>query len=143
MVSKISFISDTPIPAYIRLSAALVGFETVTLFASNFNTTQSFWYDVFIRGGRPSPGKLCDPHDFNIGDSFTTNYTLFAWDLMAVTRLNDSAHNLVYRGSTLDSCDVKAMYLNGDRRARISDIAIIITCGKMLMDSTFWRGHPF
>ena len=70
-------------------TVALTGYETVTTFASDFNVSQSFWYDPFLPGGGAAPGTLCDPHVFNVGDSFVTNYTFYEWELVTVTSNND------------------------------------------------------
>jgi hypothetical protein len=113
------------------VTAALVGYETVTVFKSDFNALPSFWYDHFTPPGlRSTPGSLCDPHGFNVGNSFTTNYSLFQWDLLAVTDLtpSDNTGNLVYRGSTLETCDIAALFVDAGIPGRTADLAAIISC---------------
>jgi hypothetical protein len=104
---------------------ALVGYETVTVFQPDFNATQSFWYHRFGLG-ISAPGTLCDPRDFNSGDTFTTNYSLFEWNLVTVA--NDSSRSLVYRGSTLETCDVIALYMDAHLQPRSADLTAVITC---------------
>jgi len=110
------------------LNVTLTGYETVTSFNPDYNITQSFWYHSFLPGGGDTPGKLCDPRVFNVGDSFTTNYSLFQWNVVAVSGADDRSSSLVYKGSTLESCDVTALYINGDVRTRTTDTVAVITC---------------
>ena len=107
---------------------ALTGYETVTTFESDFNITQSFWYDRFLPGGGSRAGTLCDPHGFNIGDSLTTNYSIFQWDLVSVLKSNYSRGSLIYSGSTLESCDLSALYMNGEFRTQSADVVAIVAC---------------
>jgi hypothetical protein len=109
---------------------ALTGYETVSVFMPDFNVSQSFWYDRFIPGVfQRSKRKLCNPHDFTIGNSFTTNYSLFQWDLVAVTQLTDNTSaSLVYKGSTLETCDALALYMNAHMQERNTDVTGLIAC---------------
>ena len=112
---------------------ALTGYETVSIFKPDFNITQSFWSNrfrpsVFLGSKRGRP-ELCRPHDFSVGDSFTTNYSLFQWSLVAVTQLTDNTStSLVYKGSTLETCDVRALYMDAQLQTRSADLATLITC---------------
>ena len=107
---------------------ALTGYETITTFESDFNITQSFWYDRFLPGGGSRTGTLCDPHGFNIGDSLTTNYSIFQWDLVSVAKSNYSRGSLIYSGSTLESCDLSALYVNGGFQGYGSDFVAVVAC---------------
>ena len=105
---------------------ALTGYETVTTFHPDYNVTQSLWYGLVP--GHAKPGTLCDPHVFNVGDSFTTNNSLFEWKVMVAAKGGETLASLVYTGSTLETCDITALYLNGDFRTRTTEMAIIIAC---------------
>jgi hypothetical protein len=63
-----------------------------------------------------------------MGDSFVTNSSMFLWDLELVAKPNDSASSLVYTGSTLQGCDVSALYLNGHLSPPTLDIVAVIFC---------------
>ena len=109
---------------------ALTGYETVSVFMPDFNVSQSFWFDRFGAGVlHKSKRKLCNPYDFSIGNSFTTNYSLFEWDLVAVTQLTDnSSASLVYKGSTLETCDGVALYMDAHLQERSTDVTGLIAC---------------
>jgi hypothetical protein len=108
---------------------ALTGYETVTTLVDDFNTTQRFWYDPFLPGRGPQPGTLCDPHELNVGDSFITNSSLFEWKLVTIgTNPKNTTRNIVYKGSTLESCDINAIYMTADLRTRTTDTIAVITC---------------
>jgi hypothetical protein len=81
---------------------ALTGYETVTVFQSDFNATQSFWYDKYMPYRVPIPGTLCDPHVINVEDPFTTNYTFFEWAIESITGANAGNSGISYKGATLD-----------------------------------------
>ena len=118
----------------------LTGYETVTTFKSDFNVVQSFWYDVFLPGGGSKPGTLCEPHVLNIGDSFTTNYSLFEWKLVTASSDNQPSSSLVYKGWTLHNCDIVRVFFNGDLRTLTVDAGVTIVCtdskGFLLMAET-------
>ncbi|KAF8059840.1 hypothetical protein FPV67DRAFT_340304 [Lyophyllum atratum] len=114
------------------LNAILVGYESVTVFRDNFNVSQSFWYDRLLPGGygRSEPGTLCDPHGFNVGDTFTTNYSLFKWELVTVGYSTNNSHvgSFAYNGSTLETCDAIAIYMDAQMQSRSADLAVAISC---------------
>ncbi|KIK10082.1 hypothetical protein K443DRAFT_78 [Laccaria amethystina LaAM-08-1] len=84
------------------INVALTGYETVTVFQSDFNATQSFWYDKYMPYRVPIPGTLCDPHVINVEDPFTTNYTFFEWAIESITGANAGNSGISYKGATLD-----------------------------------------
>lgn len=110
------------------ITVALVGYETVTIFQSDFNITQSFWFDRFrLFGlGISKPGTLCASQTLFPGDRFTTNYSFFEWSLMTVNEGRDG--NLIYNGSTLQSCDVTTVYMDGHLQDLTTDLALLIAC---------------
>jgi hypothetical protein len=107
---------------------ALTGYETITVFKSDFNITQSHWYDHWLPGAIAKPGTLCDPHIFNVGDTFTTNYQLFQWTIESISNANAGDSGIVYKGTTLEDCDISTLDLNGDIRTRTLDITAVVTC---------------
>jgi hypothetical protein len=118
------------------MTVALTGYEIISTFKSDFNFSQSFWFDHFRPGRRSRAGTLCDPYAINIGNTFTTNYSLFEWELVSVTqaattsgtRPNSDLHNLAYSGATLETCDIIAIYVDADLPLRNTDLTVLITC---------------
>lgn len=110
------------------LNVALVGYETITIFSADFNTTQSFWYDTFMPYRKPAPGAICDSHVFNVGDTFTTNYTIFAWSIQSIEKANAGASGVSYNGTQLTNCDVTWIYVSGDLRTWSIDFSVVMSC---------------
>lgn len=111
----------------IVVNIALTGYETVTVFRSDYGTRQTHWYDRF-RTKDPAP--LCDTRVFNVGDTLTTNYTLFAWTLESITVANAGTSGLAYNGSTLTDCDVSSLFMTGDLRSWTMNFVVLISCSK-------------
>ena len=107
---------------------ALTGYETVTVFDSDFNATQSFWYNKYMPYRVPTPGTLCEPHVFNAGDPFTTNYTLFQWTFQSIVRANAGNSGISYKGETLNGCDVSSIYMVGDIRSWLITFTVVVQC---------------
>jgi len=112
---------------HLTLAVRLVGFETITSLEEDFNTTQSFWLDGVIPKALTHGQDLCQPLVLKMGDSFVTNSSLFLWDLELVSKANHGSSGLVYKGSTLQGCDVIAIYLNGKEPPTL-DITAVISC---------------
>ncbi|KAF8150752.1 hypothetical protein B0H34DRAFT_151036 [Crassisporium funariophilum] len=110
------------------LNVALVGYETITVFQSDFNVTQSFWYDTFMPYRKPEPGTLCDTRVFNIGDAFATTYSVFEWKVQSIERPNAGISGVAYNGTTLTDCDVSAVYITGDLRTWSIDVSAVVSC---------------
>jgi hypothetical protein len=89
--------------------------------------TQKLWYDRFFPGVA-KPGTLCDPHVFNVGDSFTTSYGIFQWTVEFIAKPNAGKSGIAYSGTTLENCDITALYLNGDMRTSTLDVAAVVSC---------------
>jgi hypothetical protein len=106
----------------------LTGYETVTVFESDFNATQSFWYNKYMPYRVPTPGTLCDPHVFNAGDPFTTNYTFFEWTIESITGVNAGNSGISYEGDTLDDCDISTIYVNADLRTWSVAFTVVMQC---------------
>jgi hypothetical protein len=107
---------------------ALTGYETVTVFQSDFNATQSFWYNKYMPYRVPTPGTLCDPHVFNAGDPFTTNYTFFEWTIESITGADAGNSGIYYKGDTLDDCDISTIYVNADLRTWSVAFTVVMQC---------------
>ncbi len=98
----------------------------MTIFQSDFNLTQSFWFDRFRRLGISKPGALCASQTLSPGDRFTTNYSFFEWSLVTVNE--GRGGNLIYNGSTLQSCDVTTVYMDSHLQDLTTDLAVLIAC---------------
>ncbi|KAJ6563126.1 hypothetical protein DFH09DRAFT_1478117 [Mycena vulgaris] len=111
------------------LNVALAGYETVTHFDSDFNVTQTLWYDRFIPFMIKSrPGSLCDPRLWGLGDTFTTNYTIFQYSIASIDTANAGNSGFAYEGWTLDNCDITSLYVNADGQTLIIDYTALVTC---------------
>jgi len=113
---------------YFSLTVRLAGYETITMLDEDFNITQFFWLDRIVPYTLARPGTLCQPLVLMLGDSFVTNSSMFLWDLELVAKANDSSSSLVYKGSTLQGCDVIALYLNGNMNPPTLDVVAVISC---------------
>ncbi|KAF9010454.1 hypothetical protein BDZ89DRAFT_1167690 [Hymenopellis radicata] len=108
------------------LNVALVGYETITIFNPNPNYTQSEWYDALPMRA-PTPGSACAPTVFNVGDSFTTNYSMFQWTIESIPRSNTGT-GVLYKGTPLDHCDLTSLYIHGDSRSYAIEYTGVVTC---------------
>ena len=109
--------------------AALTGYETVTVFQSDFNATQPpFWFDRFLRFHEPKPGTLCAGHVFNIGDPFKTNYSFFNWNVDSIIRPNAAQSGMLYTGAPLTFCDVTTVYMDGSLLTWSMDFSVVSSC---------------
>lgn len=110
------------------LTVRLVAFETITRLEEDFNFTQSLWLDRIIPEALLHGQNLCQPFVLKMGDSFVTNSSIFLWDLELVSNANHSSSSLIYRGSTLQDCDITAIYLNGKTNPPSMDIVAVVFC---------------
>ncbi|KDQ54231.1 hypothetical protein JAAARDRAFT_402762 [Jaapia argillacea MUCL 33604] len=63
------------------LNAAVAGYDTVTVARNDKNATQQMWWTPLIpRALRAT--TTCDSYLINVGDTFTTNNSLFQWTLI-------------------------------------------------------------
>jgi hypothetical protein len=108
------------------LLVALVGYEPTAEFRNDFNATQKFWFHAFT--GPPKPGSLCDRRVFKVGESITTNASIFDWRIDAITRPNSDKSGVPYGGTVLDNCDVSHMSLSGDVSTQSIDIIVNTLC---------------
>ncbi|KAF8893069.1 hypothetical protein BD779DRAFT_1508709 [Infundibulicybe gibba] len=115
----------------VALNSALTGYEVVTVFRADYNSTYSNWYNKWVPSSLPHTGGQCDSHIFNIGDAFTTNYTLFQWSVETIARANAGTSGIEYTGSTLEDCDITALYVNGDIRTWTIDVTAVVGCRVM------------
>jgi len=111
------------------VNTALTGYETVTVFESDFNVTQSHWFNNgFLSFHQPKPGTLCDTHVFNVGDPLTTNYSFFQWSMDSIIQPNAGQSGISYGGTPLTFCDVTSVYLDGNILSWSMDFTVISSC---------------
>ncbi|KAJ7205472.1 hypothetical protein GGX14DRAFT_500612 [Mycena pura] len=111
------------------INTALAGYETVTGFDSDFNVTQHLWYDAFLPSvAKTKPGTLCDARLLGLGDTITTNYTMFQYTISAIDTANAGDSGFSYQGWTLENCDITSLYVNGNAQTFIIDYTALITC---------------
>jgi hypothetical protein len=107
----------------------LAGYETVTHFDSDFNVTQKLWYHRFIPSmAQSKPGTLCDPRLLGLGDTLTTNYTMFQYSMAAIDTPNAGDSGFAYHGWTLENCDITSLWVNADANTFIIDYTALVTC---------------
>ena len=110
-------------------TAALTGYETVTVFESDFNATQTpFWFDRIFPFHEPKPGTLCAGHVFNVGDPLTTNYSFFQWSIDSIILPNAGQSGVLYTGAPLIFCDVTTVYMDGSLLSWSMDFSVISSC---------------
>ncbi|KAF5342438.1 hypothetical protein D9611_001508 [Ephemerocybe angulata] len=119
------------------LNVALVGYDPITVFRSDFNSIESYWFDPltpsFAR--RSQPGKQCEAHLFNVGDSLITNSSLFDWSVDAIFRANAGDAGYSYKGDTMDNCDVIQVSVFGDLKTWTVEGEIFIYCNSTNVDT--------
>jgi hypothetical protein len=106
---------------------ALAGYAMITAFETEFNVTQKLWYHRFFPDVA-KPDTLCDPHVFNVGDSFTTSYGIFQWTIKSIVKPSAGKSGIAYSGTTLEDCDIATLYLNGDLRTSTLDVTAMVSC---------------
>ncbi|KAJ7734287.1 hypothetical protein B0H16DRAFT_1467683 [Mycena metata] len=111
------------------INTALAGYETVTGFDSDFNMTQTLWLNRFLPSAAKSmPGTLCDPRLLGLGDTITTNYSMFQYTIASVNTANAGDSGFLYHGWILDNCDITSLYVNGDTNTFMIDYTVLVTC---------------
>ncbi|KAJ6484452.1 hypothetical protein C8R47DRAFT_1280653 [Mycena vitilis] len=110
------------------VNVVLTGYETINVFKSDYNVTQSHWYHQYIPSLMAKPGTLCDSRVFNLGDTFTTNYTLFQYSISSVVSANAGDSGISYTGWTLEDCDITSLYVHGDVSSYTLDYTAIVEC---------------
>ncbi|KAG9008163.1 hypothetical protein FRB93_006730 [Tulasnella sp. JGI-2019a] len=110
----------------IPFNYALTGYETVTKPNPDYNYTQHHWYDVFTGG--TTPGSLCDPYEFTVGDSFITNMGIFTYQMMTVYGDGGTSTTFSYTGQTLEECDVAYISAVTDAQQQASTVVAYIAC---------------
>ena len=109
-------------------AVVLTGYESITVFESDFNASQTHWFDRFMPFYEPKPGTLCDSHLFNVGDPLKTNYSFFQWTIDSIVKPNAGASGLTYRGTPLTFCDVISVYLDGSLISWSMDFTVLASC---------------
>jgi hypothetical protein len=109
-------------------TAALTGYETITVFQSDFNATQTSWFDKLLPFHEPKSGTLCAGHVFNIADPFTTNYSFFQWNVDSIIRPNAGQSGMLYSGTPLTFCDVTTIFMDGSLLTWSMDFTVVSSC---------------
>ncbi len=60
------------------------------------------------------PGSLCQPHNFTIGDTISTDYSLFQWTLASTNTSDPFKPFIPYTGITLNTCDVVGVLIEAN-----------------------------
>ncbi|KAJ6526186.1 hypothetical protein DFH09DRAFT_1188077 [Mycena vulgaris] len=110
------------------INAALAGYETVTVFNSDFHVTQNLWFHRFLPTYGPKSGTLCDPRLLSLGDTLSTNYTLFEYTIASIDTPNAGDSGFSYEGWTLDNCDITSLFVNGNADTFIIDTTALVSC---------------
>ncbi|KAJ7182499.1 hypothetical protein C8R43DRAFT_6256 [Mycena crocata] len=110
------------------INAVLAGYETVTVFNSDFSVVQRQWFDRYLPSRVPKPGSMCDPRLLNLGDNIATNYSLFQYSITSVDTANAGDSSLSYKGWTLDNCDITSLYVNANANTFVIDFTALISC---------------
>jgi hypothetical protein len=109
-------------------TAALTGYETITVFQSDFYATQTFWFDHFLPFHERKPGTICDSHVFNVGDPLTTNYSFFQWNIDSILQPTAGQSGILYSGAPLTFCDVTTIFMDGTLSSWSMDFTVISSC---------------
>ncbi|KAJ7635410.1 hypothetical protein FB45DRAFT_865928 [Roridomyces roridus] len=111
------------------VNVALAGYDTVPGLSSNFNVTQHHWYDKFLpEAAQTRPGTLCDPRLLGLGDTITTNNTLFQYTISSIDKANAGDSGFQYAGWTLDNCDITSLFVNANAQTIAMDITAVVAC---------------
>ncbi|KAJ7729473.1 hypothetical protein B0H16DRAFT_1330407 [Mycena metata] len=110
------------------INAASAGYETVSEFNADFNVTRTHWFNQHLPFLVPKPGTLCDPRLLGLGDTITTNYTLFQYTIASIDLPNIDGSGLSYRGWTLDNCDITSLFVNADANTFVMDFTALVSC---------------
>ncbi|KAG9026613.1 hypothetical protein FRB95_008667 [Tulasnella sp. JGI-2019a] len=120
----------------IPLNFALTGYETVSVFQSDFNEIPDLWFWHF--GNKPLPGSLCDPRTISVGDTVFTNYSLLTWTIDTIfegspvglsgNTINRGLSTLKYSGESLDKCEITSLDVVGILQPPSSTFKAIVLC---------------
>ncbi|KAJ7635409.1 hypothetical protein FB45DRAFT_831063 [Roridomyces roridus] len=111
------------------VNVALAGYDTVPGFSSDFNVTQHHWYDKFLpEVAKTKPGTLCDPRLLGLGDTITTNNTLFRYTVASIDKANAGDSGFQYGGWTLDNCDITSLFVNANAQTFAMDFTAVVAC---------------
>ncbi|KAJ7664108.1 hypothetical protein B0H17DRAFT_1256561, partial [Mycena rosella] len=99
------------VAAFSVINIFSVGYDVVSITTTNFNSTHG------ARMPWPwtsSPGSGCEPHQFQLGDTFRTNISAFSYSIFDVAPSNPHSGSSVIQGgfpyanNDISSCDVVA-----------------------------------
>ncbi|KAG9006248.1 hypothetical protein FRB94_000873 [Tulasnella sp. JGI-2019a] len=128
------------------IAFATQGYEINSVLSSTFNQTQFHWFNHII--SPPTPGSLCDPHVFSIGDMFQTTRAIFPWTIDWTQPDQSNKDGVAVQGgvSYADSplgsniCDVIRMKVTVDLTAWTAIVSTSIECDDVfpVTASTSW-----
>jgi len=88
-------LSALVLAALTTINVIAVGYNIVTVVRDNFNDTSTFWWSSPIF--KPTP--TCDPHDFNYGDVFFTNISIFKYNIESIEQSDRFGYSNVPLGA--------------------------------------------
>ncbi|KAF9527675.1 hypothetical protein CPB83DRAFT_836461 [Crepidotus variabilis] len=128
-ITALSYVGAFVVVVFLTiLNVALVGYDTITVFESDYDAIQDLWFHRFLPYGRPKPGTLCDPYLLSIGDHFKVQGKEMDWTTLSITA-KESNSKLAYTGTLVSSaCDVTRIAANISDYISPEDIYIILEC---------------
>ncbi|EJT97284.1 hypothetical protein DACRYDRAFT_25098 [Dacryopinax primogenitus] len=122
------------------INFAADGYQTLTVISSDFNSTQTFWYDKVVPSfllPSSATNRQCQPYTYHVGDKFRTTNKIFNWVISNVLVETDGAGNsmpgtihsaMPYSNVPLDYCDVMDIHINADLFLRRVTASVDILC---------------
>ncbi|KAG8988020.1 hypothetical protein FRB93_004303 [Tulasnella sp. JGI-2019a] len=120
----------------IPINFALTGYETLSVFQSDFSKVPDLWFWRF--GNKPE--SVCDPRTLNAGDTFITNRGLLTWTIDTIfeeppldlygneTELSPVLPRMRYSGHSLDNCDIMNLAVSVNSQALYATFNANVIC---------------
>ncbi|KZT58697.1 hypothetical protein CALCODRAFT_508003 [Calocera cornea HHB12733] len=116
------------------ISSAAYGYETISISTTDFNYTQTLWFDKYIpQALKPKSSSTCQPFTYRVGDSFRTSTRLFTWVIANVDQTQDEQGNweagslytaLPYSNVEMQYCDVTDITITVDLYQRMTQLDV-------------------
>ncbi|KAJ6534297.1 hypothetical protein B0H19DRAFT_1272013 [Mycena capillaripes] len=94
------------VAAFVVLNVFLAGYDVITISSTDFNNTVGSKLSLHTTGTNFG----CQPHQFQLGDTFRTNISAFSYSIFEVQPATSALSNLdggfLYSNNVLSSCDV-------------------------------------
>ncbi|KAJ7936041.1 hypothetical protein B0H13DRAFT_1589924, partial [Mycena leptocephala] len=97
--------------AFAAINFLLVGYDVVTITTTHFNSTRAWPWRLPWDMGSDSR-SACEPHQFQLGDTFRTNISAFSYSIFDVqpsdveAEVSDIQGGFFYANNALSPCDV-------------------------------------